>query len=228
MGRVNGWYVPPTAILIAAFASINSVAASIFTEIQLKGKESSVDETTFLEKQFWLYFYGSLVALAGHLGNDAGFLPHNFIQDIADAKESVQMAVMGGMLSTSLLGMAVANVLRRLDNVVKEYSASVANIATAIVFSLLFPEVFQITLYLVLSLATLCIGITLYERGKPQRTKEVKKLGALDQKVIRQREVRLRLNSRQSQDGTWNGMKYIEDPKRVLLYGSTAIFYSWF
>ena len=112
------------------------------------------------------------------------------------------MAVMGGMLSTSLLGMAVANVLRRLDNVVKEYSASVANIATAIVFSLLFPEVFQITLYLVLSLATLCIGITLYERGKPQRTKEVKKLGALDQKVIRQREVRLRLNSRQSQDGT--------------------------
>ena len=162
--------VPLTAILIAAFASINSVAASIFTEIQLKGKESSVDETTFLEKQFWLYFYGSLVALAGHLGNDAGYLPHNFIQDIADAKESVQMAVMGGMLSTSLLGMAVANVLRRLDNVVKEYSASVANIATAIVFSFLFPEVFQITLYLVLSLATLCTGITLYERGRPQKT----------------------------------------------------------
>ena len=179
-----------------------SVAASIFTEIQLKGKESSVDETSFLEKQFWLYFYGSLVALAGHLGNDAGYLPHDFIRDIAGAKGSVQMAVMGGMLSTSLLGMAVANVLRRLDNVVKEYSASVANIATATVFSLLFPEVFQITLHLVLSLATLCTGITLYERGRPQKTKEVKKLGALDQKVIRQREVRLRLNSRQSQDGT--------------------------
>ena len=54
------------------------------------------------------------------------------------------MAVMGGMLSTSLGGMAVANVLRRLDNVVKEYSASVANIATAIVCSFLFPEAFQV------------------------------------------------------------------------------------
>ena len=54
------------------------------------------------------------------------------------------MAVMGGMLSTSLGGMAVANVLRRLDNVVKEYSASVANIATAVVCSFLFPEAFQV------------------------------------------------------------------------------------
>ena len=63
---------------------------------------------------------------------------------ISDAKGSVQMAVMGGILSTSLGGMAVANVLRRLDNVVKEYSASVANIATAVVCSFLFPEAFQV------------------------------------------------------------------------------------
>jgi len=173
--------VPLTAILIAAFASVNSVAASIFTEIQLKGKESSVDETSFLEKQFWLYFYGSVVALAGHLGNDAGYLPHNFIEDIADAKCSVQMAVMGGILSTSLGGMAVANVLRRLDNVVKEYSASVANIATAVVCSFLFPEAFQITMYLVLSLATLCTGISLYERGRPREAKERKRSNSDDE-----------------------------------------------
>ena len=59
------------------------VAASIFTEVQLKGKDYSVDETSFLEKQFYLYFYGSIVALVGHLGNDAGYLPHHFVQDIA-------------------------------------------------------------------------------------------------------------------------------------------------
>ena len=57
----------------------------------------------------------------------------------------MQLAVVGGMLSSSLGGMAVANVLRRLDNVVKEYSASVANIATAILCSFLFPEAFQVT-----------------------------------------------------------------------------------
>ena len=75
--------VPPTAILIAAFASVNSVAASIFTEVQLKGKDSTADETSFLEKQFWLYLYGSAVALVGHLGNDSGYLPHHFVQDIS-------------------------------------------------------------------------------------------------------------------------------------------------
>ena len=64
---------------------------------------------------------------------------------ISDAKGVVQLAVVGGMLSSSLGGMAVANVLRRLDNVVKEYSASVANIATAILCSFLFPEAFQVT-----------------------------------------------------------------------------------
>ena len=58
-----------------------SVAASIFTEVQLKGKDS-IDQTTFLEKQLYLYFYGSLVALIGHLGNDAGYLPHHFFADI--------------------------------------------------------------------------------------------------------------------------------------------------
>ena len=66
---------------------------------------------------------------------------------ISDAKGVVQLAVVGGMLSSSLGGMAVANVLRRLDNVVKEYSASVANIATAILCSFLFPEAFQVTTY---------------------------------------------------------------------------------
>ena len=33
----------------------------------------------------------------------------------------------------------------------------------------------QITMYLVLSLATLCTGISLYERGRPRETKEVKR-----------------------------------------------------
>ena len=67
---------------------------------------------------------------------------------MSDAKGLVQLSVVGGMLSSSLGGMAVANVLRRLDNVVKEYSASVANIATAILCSFLFPEAFQVTTHI--------------------------------------------------------------------------------
>jgi len=161
--------IPTAAILLALFASVNSVAASIFTEVQLKGKDS-IDQTTFLEKQFYLYFYGSLVALIGHLGNDAGYLPHHFFADILETKGVVQLAVVGGMLSSSLGGMAVANVLRRLDNVVKEYSASVANIATAVLCSFLFPEAFQITKYVIISMFTLSAGISLYERGRPDNS----------------------------------------------------------
>ena len=73
---------------------------------------------------------------------------------MSDAKGIVQLAVVGGMLSSSLGGMAVANVLRRLDNVVKEYSASVANIATAVLCSFLFPEAFQVMAFRCLGLFT--------------------------------------------------------------------------
>ena len=63
-----------------------SVAASVFTEVQLKG-EKGTDDTSFMEKQFWLYFYGALVALAGHLGNDAGYMPHHFFRDISGKRD---------------------------------------------------------------------------------------------------------------------------------------------
>ena len=64
---------------------------------------------------------------------------------LSEALPLVQVSLVGCILSSSVGGMAVANILRRLDNVVKEYSASMANIATAVLCSYLFPTVFQVT-----------------------------------------------------------------------------------
>lgn len=63
-------------------------------------------------------------------------------------------------------GIMVATILKHLDNVVKEYTAYCANIATAVVCYLLFPDRFQFTLFMVLSIGCLLSGIYLYEKKK--------------------------------------------------------------
>jgi len=90
------------------------------------------------------------------------------------------------VLFASLGGLIVASILKYLDNIVKEYTASVANIITAVAsrylssywksslnsnhaffrFSFLFPDKFKFTLYIVLSMASLLSGILLYETKK--------------------------------------------------------------
>ena len=57
-------------------------------------------------------------------------------------------------------------VLKYLDNVVKEYSGQVSNILTAIVCAYVFPDRFEITVFIVLSLFLLFWGIYIYEKFK--------------------------------------------------------------
>ena len=56
--------------------------------------------------------------------------------------------------------------LKYLDNVVKEYSGQVSNILTAIVCAYIFPDKFEITVFIVLSLFLLFWGIYIYEKFK--------------------------------------------------------------
>ena len=56
--------------------------------------------------------------------------------------------------------------LKYLDNVVKEYSGQVSNILTAIVCAYIFPDRFEITVFIVLSLFLLFWGIYIYEKFK--------------------------------------------------------------
>ena len=54
--------IPLTAVLLACLSANISVAASVYTESLFKASDSS-----FLEQQFWLYLYGSLVSGGVHL-----------------------------------------------------------------------------------------------------------------------------------------------------------------
>ena len=69
-----------------------------------------------------------------------------------------------GLLFSSVGGLVVAAILKKLDNVVKEYSSATANIFTALISAVLFPDKFQITVFILLAMGLLFTGIYLYEK----------------------------------------------------------------
>ena len=69
-----------------------------------------------------------------------------------------------GLLFSSVGGLVVADILKKLDNVVKDYSYSTANMFTAVISAILFPEKFQITVFILLAMGLLFTGIYLYEK----------------------------------------------------------------
>ena len=58
----------------------------------------------------------------------------------------------------------MADILKKLDNVVKDYSYSTANMFTAVISAILFPDKFQITVFILLAMGLLFTGIYLYEK----------------------------------------------------------------
>jgi hypothetical protein len=68
----------------------------------------------------------------------------------------------------------MAAILKRLDNVVKEYSSATANMFTAVLCSFLFPEKFSFTVYIVFAMVLLFIGIYMYEMMKTDRSNIIK------------------------------------------------------
>jgi chromate transport protein ChrA len=66
----------------------------------------------------------------------------------------------------SVGGIVVASILKLLDNIVKEYTGNTANILTAVMCAVLFPDKFEFTVYIMLSMACLFTGIYLYESKK--------------------------------------------------------------
>ena len=52
----------------------------------------------------------------------------------------VRLLLLLAVLSSSVGGLVVAAILRRLDNIVKEYSAASANLLTALFSTALFPD----------------------------------------------------------------------------------------
>ena len=86
------------------------------------------------------------------------------LQSLSSTSLKVQVFLILGLLFSSIGGLVVAAILKKLDNVVKEYSSATANMFTAVLSALLFPDKFEITIFILLALALLFTGIYLYEK----------------------------------------------------------------
>merc|ERR1719154_753811 len=86
--------------------------------------------------------------------------------DLRNVKLDVRILLLVALCTSSVGGLVVAAILKRLDNIVKEYSSATANMFTAIVCSLLFPEKFTFTVFILFAMFLLFLGIYLYETKK--------------------------------------------------------------
>ena len=86
------------------------------------------------------------------------------VGNLSSTSYKVKVFLVLGLLFSSIGGLVVAAILKRLDNVVKEYSSATANIFTAVLSALLFPDKFEMTIFILLTMALLFTGIYLYEK----------------------------------------------------------------
>lgn len=156
--------VPIMAIFLALIASCNSVGAALYTESLFKS--NTVKGETFLDQQFWMYFYETGVAILLHSITNSNYSVVNLFSDLSDMKRSLQIILVVAIMCGSIGGIVVASILKLLDNIVKEYAGSTANILTAVLCAVLFPDKFEFTVYIMLSMGCLFTGIYLYESQK--------------------------------------------------------------
>ena len=86
------------------------------------------------------------------------------VGNLSSSSYKVKVFLLLGLLFSSIGGLVVAAILKRLDNVVKEYSSATANIFTALISAVLFPDKFQINVFILLAMGLLFTGIYLYEK----------------------------------------------------------------
>ena len=90
----------------------------------------------------------------------------DIILGLLEASSSVKILLVAALAFSSVGGLVVANILKKLDNIVKEYSGATANMVTALLCSFLFPEKFMFTIFIFIAIFLLFLGIFLYETKK--------------------------------------------------------------
>ena len=99
-----------------------------------------------------------------HIVSCPDLSPGLVLTNLQSTDTKVQVFVVLGLLFSSVGGLVVAAILKKLDNVVKDYSSASANMFTAVISALLFPDKFQITVFILLAMGLLFMGIYLYEK----------------------------------------------------------------
>ena len=105
-----------------------------------------------------------MVSSLVHIVSCPDLSPGLVLTNLQSTDTKVQVFVVLGLLFSSVGGLVVAAILKKLDNVVKDYSSATANMFTAVICALLFPDKFQITVFILLAMGLLFMGIYLYEK----------------------------------------------------------------
>ena len=125
-----------------------------------------------------------LVATVVHLISAPNTLPSQIISQLSSASAKVHFFLVLGLIFSSVGGLVVAAVLKKLDNVVKEYSSATANMFTAVISATLFPDKFKITVFILLAMFLLFSGIFLYEKKTLNKSKSVTDNNNTDRKPL--------------------------------------------
>ena len=99
-----------------------------------------------------------------HIVSSPDLSPGLVLTNFQSADMKVQVFVVLGLLFSSVGGLVVAAILKKLDNVVKDYSYATANMFTTVISAILFPDKFQITVFILLAMGLLFTGIYFYEK----------------------------------------------------------------
>ena len=124
-----------------------------------------------------------IVASLVHVISSPDLSPSIVLQNLSSTSYKVQVFLVLGLLFSSIGGLVVAAILKKLDNVVKEYSSATANMFTAVLSTLLFPDKFEITIFILLAMALLFTGIYLYEK-KSFKSKDTDEESKCDKTMI--------------------------------------------
>merc|ERR1712008_457664 len=136
----------------ALVASCNSVGSSVYTEQLFKNTNKG---ESFLDQQFWLYAYGAMVASTYHFISNPTYTVPLLIEDLKNTDSTILMILVIAVLFASLGGIVVASILKYLENIL-----------TAVLSSVLFPDKFKFTPFIIMSMTSLLSGIYLYETKK--------------------------------------------------------------
>ena len=124
------------------------------------------------------------MATVVHLISAPNTLPSQIISQLSSASAKVHFFLVLGLIFSSVGGLVVAAVLKKLDNVVKEYSSATANMFTAVISATLFPDKFKITVFILLAMFLLFSGIFLYEKKTLNKSKSVTDNNNTDRKPL--------------------------------------------
>ena len=124
------------------------------------------------------------MATVVHLISAPNTLPSQILSQLSSASAKVHFFLALGLIFSSVGGLVVAAVLKKLDNVVKEYSSATANMFTAVISATLFPDKFKITVFILLAMFLLFSGIFLYEKKTLNKSKPVTDNNNTDRKPL--------------------------------------------